>query len=35
MMINAGIKRLVYKGEYPDKLARQMLKESGIKVERR
>jgi dCMP deaminase len=35
MMINAGIKRLVYEGEYPDKLARQMLKESGIKVERR
>lgn len=35
MMINAGIKRLVYEGTYPDKLARQMLKESGIKVERR
>lgn len=35
MMINAGIKRLVYEGAYPDKLARKMLKESGIKVERR
>ena len=35
MMINAGIKRLVYEGDYPDKLAKKMLKESGIKVERR
>lgn len=35
MMINAGIKRLVYEGDYPDKLAKQMLKESGLKVERR
>ena len=35
MMINAGIMRLIYEGDYPDKLARQMLKESGIKVERR
>lgn len=35
MMINAGIKRLVYEGDYPDKLAKQMLKESAIKVERR
>jgi dCMP deaminase len=35
MMINAGIKRLVYNGNYPDLLARKMLKESDIKVERR
>jgi dCMP deaminase len=35
MMINAGIKRLVYEGDYPDKLARKMLKGSKIKVERR
>jgi dCMP deaminase len=35
MMINAGITRLVYEGNYPDKLAKQMLKESEIKVERR
>lgn len=34
MMINAGIKRLVYSGEYPDKLAAKMLKESNIKVVR-
>jgi dCMP deaminase len=35
MMINAGISKLVYEGEYPDKLARKMLKESIIKVVRR
>jgi len=35
MMINSGIKRLVYEGSYPDKLAQKMLKESEIKVERR
>jgi dCMP deaminase len=35
MMINAGIKRLVYEGSYPDELARKMLKEAAIKVERR
>jgi len=35
MMINAGIKRLVYAGTYPDKLAADMLKESSIKIERR
>lgn len=34
MMINAGIKRLVYEGDYPDPLARKMLKESKIRVER-
>ncbi|MFC1767206.1 cytidine/deoxycytidylate deaminase family protein [Candidatus Margulisiibacteriota bacterium] len=32
MMINAGIKELVYSGGYPDKLAEEMLKESEIKV---
>jgi len=32
MMINAGIKRLVYAGGYPDKLAAQMLKDSKIEV---
>jgi dCMP deaminase len=35
MLINAGIRKLVYQGDYPDKLALKMLKESGIKVERR
>jgi len=32
MMLNAGIKKLVYAGGYPDELARQMLKESNLEV---
>ncbi len=32
MMINAGIKRLVYSGGYPDELAAEMLKESDMEV---
>lgn len=32
MMINAGIKRVVYAGGYPDELAEKMLKESKIVV---
>lgn len=32
MMINAGIKRLVYSGGYPDELAQKMLKESKMEV---
>jgi len=32
MMINAGIKRVVYGGGYPDELAEKMLKESKIQV---
>jgi len=34
MLINAGIERIVYDEGYGDDLAAQMLKESGIKVER-
>ena len=34
MIINAGIKKLVYSGSYPDELAQQMLKDSKLKVER-
>jgi dCMP deaminase len=34
MIINAGIARLVYSGGYPDELAKQMLKESKLKVDR-
>jgi len=30
MMINAGIKRLVFSGSYPDELAANMIVESGI-----
>jgi len=32
MMVNSGIKKLVYVGGYPDNLALQMLKESGMEV---
>ena len=32
MLINAGIKEIVIKEGYPDKLAEEMLKEAGIKV---
>ncbi len=34
MIINAGIKRIVYEDGYADELAREMLKESKIKVEK-
>lgn len=34
MIINAGIKRLVYKGDYADELSRQMLEESGIEIQK-
>lgn len=32
MLINAGIKEIIYKNPYPDELAQQMLEESGITV---
>jgi len=32
-LINAGIERIVYQNPYPDKLAEDMLKASGMKVE--
>jgi len=32
LAINAGIKKIVFKGEYPDDLAMELLKESGIRV---
>lgn len=34
MLINAGIKRIVYKGDYPDDLSVEMLKEAGVKLDR-
>ncbi|WP_089283737.1 deoxycytidylate deaminase [Anaerovirgula multivorans] len=34
MMINAGIKKLIYKGDYPDRLSEQMLQEAGMIVEK-
>ncbi len=32
MIINAGIKEVVIRGEYPDKMASRFLKEAGIRV---
>ena len=32
MLINAGIVRVVYKGEYPDPMASAMLEEAGIET---
>ena len=34
MLINAGIKRIVYKGDYPDKLALELLSEAGVQLEK-
>jgi dCMP deaminase len=34
MVINAGIQKVVYEDGYADVLAVQMLKESGIKIEK-
>jgi len=32
MMINAGIKRIVYEGEYPDELAKKFFEEAHVDV---
>lgn len=32
MLINAGIKRVVYEGEYPDKMSLQFLNEAAIDI---
>ncbi|MEA2055389.1 MAG: cytidine/deoxycytidylate deaminase family protein [Candidatus Thermoplasmatota archaeon] len=32
MLINAGVKEIVYSGDYPDELAKRMLEESEIKI---
>ena len=34
MLINAGIKRIIYEGEYPDELAVQLLNEAQITLEK-
>ena len=34
LIINSGIKRLVYKFPYPDEFAQQLLSESGILVQK-
>lgn len=33
MAINAGITRIIYKGEYPDELSMSMLNEAGVEVQ--
>lgn len=32
MIINAGIRRIVYKGDYPDELSKKLLDEAGIEI---
>jgi len=32
LLVNAGIKNIIYEGEYEDDLSRKILKESGIKL---
>lgn len=32
MLINAGVKEIVFSGDYPDELAKKMLDESKIKI---
>ncbi len=32
MIINAGIERVVYAGQYPDELAQQFLKDAGVEL---
>jgi dCMP deaminase len=34
MLINAGVQEIIFAGEYSDKLAKDMIKESGIKITR-
>jgi dCMP deaminase len=33
MLINAGVKRIVYEGEYADHLALEMLREAGVELD--
>jgi len=32
MLINAGIKRIIYKEGYPDEFSKEILKQAGIEV---
>lgn len=34
MLINAGIKKIIFKGDYPDKLALSILKEAKVQLRR-
>jgi dCMP deaminase len=35
MLINAGVKRICYQGDYPDRLALEMLAQAGVELVRR
>jgi len=35
MLINAGVKRVVFQGDYPDALALELLNEAGLEIVRR
>jgi dCMP deaminase len=32
MIVNAGVERVIYEGDYPDEFAMQIFTESGLKV---
>ncbi|MCX7772845.1 MAG: cytidine deaminase, partial [Clostridia bacterium] len=32
LAINAGITKIVFKGDYPDELSMELLKEAGVRV---
>jgi len=32
LIINAGIKKIIFKGDYPDQLAMELLQEAGVRV---
>lgn len=34
MLINAGVLEIIYAGDYPDELAKRMMKESNLKIKR-
>lgn len=34
MLINAGVKRIVYEGDYPDEMALEMLRQAGVRTVR-
>ncbi len=34
MLINAGVRRVVYLGEYPDEMGRDLLREAGVELQR-
>ncbi|MBU0571802.1 MAG: cytidine/deoxycytidylate deaminase family protein [Candidatus Omnitrophica bacterium] len=34
MIINAGIKKIIFEGDYPDEFAIELLKEAGVKLEK-